>query len=118
LESIFGLLKSLKIRAHDGCDFGIGSIFIEKKSIGEHRHEAVGFILVYGYISATFYTYPRKVLTYIEHRAVSGVFRTIDPPPPLQPASLSSPRTLAPGGEGVGGQYFGRRQILDWPLAV
>ncbi len=34
-----------------------------------------------------------KVLTYIEYRAVSGVFRTIDPPPPLHPASVSSPCT-------------------------
>jgi hypothetical protein len=64
-----------------------------------------------------------KVLTYIEHRAVSDVFRTIDPPPPLPPASVSSPRTKggggggthSPGGEGVGGQYFGRRQTLDLP---
>jgi hypothetical protein len=39
-----------------------------------------------------------KVLTYIEYRAVSGVFRTINPPPPLHPASVSSPRTK---GEGV-----------------
>jgi hypothetical protein len=31
--------------------------------------------------------------TYIEYRAVSGVFRTIDPPPRLQPASVSSPCT-------------------------
>jgi hypothetical protein len=64
-----------------------------------------------------------KVLAYIEYRAVSGVFRTIDPPPPLHPASVSSPRTKGwrytlTGGEGVGGQYFGRRQTLDWPLAV
>jgi hypothetical protein len=26
--------------------------------------------------------------------------------------------THSPGGEGVGGQYFGRRQTLDWPLTV
>ncbi len=65
-----------------------------------------------------------KVLPYIEYRAVSGVFRTIDHPPPLHPASVSSPRTKgggvhsathSPGGEGVGVgvQYFGRRQTLD-----
>ncbi len=48
-----------------------------------------------------------KVLTIIEYRAVSGVFRTIDPPPPFHPASVSSPRTkgggytLAVGGWGV-----------------
>jgi hypothetical protein len=57
-----------------------------------------------------------KVLTYIENRAVSGVFRTMDPPPPLHPASVSFPLTKgggsthSPGSEGVGGQYFGRRQ--------
>ncbi len=64
-------------------------------------------------------TWTLKVLTYIEYRAVSGVFRTIDPPPPLHPASVSSPRTKGGGrthlpvGEGVVGQYFGRRQTLD-----
>jgi hypothetical protein len=65
-----------------------------------------------------------KVLTYIEYRAVSDVFRTIDPLPPLHPASVSSPPpqrrgdTHSPGDKGVGGQYFGRRQTLDWPLTV
>ncbi len=64
-----------------------------------------------------------KVLTYIEYRAVSGVFRTIDPPPPLHPASGSSLRTKgggthSPGGEGVGGQYFGTRQTMERPLTV
>ncbi len=53
-----------------------------------------------------------KVLTFIEYRAVSGVFRTIDPPTPLNPVSVSSPRTKgggggvgthSPGGEGVEG---------------
>jgi hypothetical protein len=29
-----------------------------------------------------------KVLTYIEYRAVSGVFRTIDRPPPLHPGRV------------------------------
>ncbi len=49
-------------------------------------------------------------LKYKEHRAVSGVFLTIDPPPPLHPASVSSPRTKgggggthSPGGVGGGG---------------
>ncbi len=41
-----------------------------------------------------------KVLKYIEYRSVSGVFRTIDSPPPLHPASVSSTRTK--GGGGVG----------------
>ncbi len=36
------------------------------------------------------------------------------------PAPKAGGYTLAesPGGEGVGGQYFGTRQTLDWPLAV
>jgi hypothetical protein len=56
-----------------------------------------------------------KVLIYVEYRAVSGVFQNIDPPPPYQPASVYPPplvrgRTHLLGGEGVGGQYFGRRQ--------
>ncbi len=38
-----------------------------------------------------------KLLTYIEYRAVCGVFRTIDPPPPLHPARVSSPRTKSGG---------------------
>jgi hypothetical protein len=58
-----------------------------------------------------------------EYRAVSGVFQTINPPPPLHPASVSSPRTKgggtnSPGGERWGGQYFGRRQTMEWPLTV
>ncbi len=47
----------------------------------------------------------------------------------LHPASVSSPRTKGGGGGGthspcralrggMGGQYFGRRQTLDWPLTV
>jgi hypothetical protein len=32
-----------------------------------------------------------KVLMYVEYRAVSVVFQNIDPPPPLHPASVSSP---------------------------
>ncbi len=65
--------------------------------------------------------------TWREYRAVSGVFRTIDPPPPLPLASVSFPRTKgggggsqshSPGGEGVEGQYLGRRQTLDWPLTI
>ncbi len=66
-----------------------------------------------------------KVLTYVEYRAMSGVFQNIDPTPPLRPAIVSSPRTIGGGntlargwGGGVGGQYFGRRQTLDWPLTV
>jgi hypothetical protein len=55
---------------------------------------------------------------------MSGVFRAIDPPPPLQPASVFSTRTKGGGVHtrravrGVGGQYFGRLQTLDWPFTV
>jgi hypothetical protein len=34
------------------------------------------------------------------------------------PAPKAKERTHSLGGEGVGGQYFGRRQTLDWPLTV
>jgi hypothetical protein len=75
------------------------------------------FVLEYGTLPRP----PRSQSTYkyIEYRAVSGVFRTIDPPPPLHLASVSSspPPPPKPGGGG-GGQYFGRRQTLDWPLTV
>ncbi len=62
-----------------------------------------------------------KILTYIEYRAVSGVFRTIDPPPLSTPRECVLPPhqrycTHSPGSEGVGGQYFGNCQTLDWPL--
>jgi hypothetical protein len=60
-----------------------------------------------------------------EQCLASSELRTIDPPPPLPLASVSFPRTKgggvrthSPGGEGVGGKYFGRRQTLDWPLTV
>jgi hypothetical protein len=46
-----------------------------------------------------------KVLTYIDYRAVSGVFRTIGPPPSLHPARAPAPKaggTHSPGGEGMG----------------
>ncbi len=45
-------------------------------------------------------------------------------PHPSPPSECVPPRTKggggthSPGGEGVGGQYFGRRQTLDWPLTV
>jgi hypothetical protein len=65
-----------------------------------------------------------KVLTYIEYRAVSGVFQNIDPLPPSPPSKCVLPPhqrrgggTHSPGGEGVG-ECFGRRQTLDWPLTV
>ncbi len=45
-----------------------------------------------------------KVLTYVEYRAVSGVFQNIDPPSPFHQASVSSPRTA--GRWGGGGSIF------------
>ncbi len=56
--------------------------------------------------------YDLEVLTYVEYRAVSGVFHNSDPPPPLHPASVSPPapkaggytdHTHSPGGEGAWG---------------
>ncbi len=46
-----------------------------------------------------------KVLTYIEYRAVSGVFRTIGPPPNLLLASVSSPAPKA---------VHSRRAVRGW----
>jgi hypothetical protein len=49
-----------------------------------------------------------KVLTYVEYRAVSGVFQNIDPPTPLSTQRVLPPHqrpggTHSPGGEGGGG---------------
>jgi hypothetical protein len=52
-----------------------------------------------------------KVLTYIEYRAVSGVFQTIDPHPPLPLASVSSPRTK-------GGPVHTRRAVRGWGVNI
>jgi hypothetical protein len=47
---------------------------------------------------------------------MSSVFQTIDPPPPLRPASVPPPRlccggrTHLPGGEGGGGSIFWKTQ--------
>ncbi len=60
--------------------------------------------------------YKHKVLTYVEYRAVSGIFKNIDPPHPF-PASecvlhphqrrgIHTRRAV----RGLGGQYFRRRQ--------
>ncbi len=52
-----------------------------------------------------------KVLTYIEYRAVSCVFRTINSPPPLHPSSVSSPRTKG-GGFTLAGRWGGGGSIF------
>ncbi len=64
---------------------------------------------------------------------MSGVFQSIDPPPPHRPASGYPPPLVRGGGHtrwverGVRGQYFGRRQTLlctlhtlwvDWTLCL
>ncbi len=64
-----------------------------------------------------------KYLHIVEYGAVSGVFQTIDPPTLSPPSECVLPMggwgyMHSPGGEGLGGQYFGRRQTLDWPLIV
>jgi hypothetical protein len=55
--------------------------------------------------------FTHKVLTYIEYRAVSGVFPTIDPPPPLHPASVSSPAPKA-------GEVHTRRAVRGWGVNI
>ncbi len=53
------------------------------------------------------YTVQDKVLTYVKYRAVFGVFQNIDPPTPLHPASVSSPRTKGQWAEEGGGGGWG-----------
>ncbi len=52
-----------------------------------------------------------KVLTYVEYRAVSGVFQNIDPPPPLPLASVSSPCTK-------GGGVHTHRPVRGWGVNI
>ncbi len=101
---------------------GAGGKLIDEKTRSKKSRDTVPltryFLLVH---------YTHKVLTYVDCRVQSSVWRlpnSIDPPPPAHPASVSSPpdhrrgATHSLGGEGVGGQYFGKRQNLDWPLTV
>jgi len=74
------------------------------------RHESIIDRRGYSNLSNALW---HKVLTYIEYRAVSGVFRTIWPPPPLHPASVSSP-TIAGRWRGGGSIY---RKTPDIGLA-
>jgi hypothetical protein len=47
----------------------------------------------------------------VQYRAVSGVFRLLTPPPPLHPASVSSPRTK-------GGGVHTRRAVRGWEVNI
>jgi hypothetical protein len=92
------------------CDFAIGV---------QHRMEGLS---VYPYRCCSAKKSPHKVLTYVEYRAVSGVFQNIDPPPPLHPASVSSPRTKGGGvhTHRAGGGGWGVNILEDarhWILA-
>jgi hypothetical protein len=55
-------------------------------------------------------TIRRKVLTYVEYRAVSGVFQNFDPPPPFQFHPPPHPRR---GGGGVHTRRAVRGQYLE-----
>jgi hypothetical protein len=52
-----------------------------------------------------------KVLTYIEYRAVSGVFGTIDPPTPSSPSACLFPRSK-------GGEVQTRRAVRGWGVNI
>jgi hypothetical protein len=72
---------------------------------------------IYGLVSLKFlcpcpFWFIHKVFTYVEYRAVSDVFLTIDPPPPLHPASVSSPRTRG-GGYTLARQWGGGGSIFQ-----
>ncbi len=63
---------------------------------------------------SSLYLYSHKVLTYVEYRPVSGVFPNIDPPPPLHPASVSSPRTKGGGGGYTLARRWGGGGSIFW----
>ncbi len=46
------------------------------------------------FLMLTVLLYNHKVLTYVEYRAVSGVFQNIDPPPPSPPSECALPMAL------------------------
>ncbi len=66
----------------------------------------------------------REIIT-VRCNPMSLVFQNIDPPPPSPPGECVPPPpptkagvTHSPGEEGVGGQYFGRRERQYCPLTV
>ncbi len=82
-------------------------VFFKNKIRADKSPETV----LCSYVTINIYRGVHNVLTYIEYRAVSGVFRTIDPLPPLHPASVSSPRTKG------GGRTHSSRKTPDIGLA-
>ena len=53
-----------------------------------------------------------KVLTYVEYRAVSGVFQNIDPPPP------QSTQRVCPPPEPKDGGAHTRRAVRGWGVNI
>ena len=51
----------------------------------------ISFISKFTLCKLPIHTVQHKVLTYIEYRAVSGVFRNFDPPPPSPPSECVLP---------------------------
>ncbi len=95
----------------------VSTTFIPVKLL-YHRKKGVVEVKVhcrtfYGFTVFTLWKERRdyKVLTYLEYRAASGVFRTIDPPPPLPLASVSSPHTKSGG-------VHTRRGVRGWGVNI
>ncbi len=137
LESIPGLLKRLQIMAQTvKYPFFCGRVGGRRKFYFKHadfyaKNSCKQRARTYNRVSfcAVVFDFQvvqtiHKVLTYVEYRNVSGVFQNIDPSPPSPPSECVLPPHQRRGIQtrravrGVGGQYFGRRQTLDWPLTV
>ncbi len=63
-----------------------------------------------------FDTTQHTVPTYVEYRAVSGVFQNIDPPPPSPPSECVVPPTKGGGGFTLAGRGGGGGSIFDFFL--
>ncbi len=73
----------------------------------------ISFISKFTLCKLPIHTVQHKVLTYIEYRAVSGVFRTFDPPPPSPPSECVLPPLQRRGGlHSPGGGEGGGRSIF------
>ncbi len=84
--------KPLGLQIMSGVRLEWKDLRIDIKVCGKDvPEEEQTFVQYFPQVTHTLY---HKVLTYVEYRAVPGVFQNIDPPyPPLHPASVSSPRT-------------------------